>query len=100
MIAWFKKYEINEKEVGFIMTGGTASSFASLASEQVAGAVLTPPFDDKAVSKGFKKVYVDRRPDGHTDFRSGCVESRGLEQSRQSSKDHRGTTRGDRLDTR
>ena len=37
------------------MTGGTASSFASLASPQVAGAVLTPPFDDKAVSKGFKK---------------------------------------------
>ena len=38
MIAWFKKFEINEKDVGFIMTGGTASSFASLASEQVAGA--------------------------------------------------------------
>jgi len=40
------------------MTGGTASSFASLASGQVAGAVLTPPFDDKAVSKGFKKFML------------------------------------------
>ena len=58
MIAWFKKFEINEKDVGFIMTGGTASSFASLASEQVAGAVLTPPFDDKAVTKGFKKFSL------------------------------------------
>ena len=58
MTAWFKKFEINEKEVGFIMTGGTAGSFASLASDQVAGAVLTPPFDDKAVSKGFKKFML------------------------------------------
>lgn len=58
MMAWFKKVEINDKDVGFIMTGGTASSFASLASEQVAGAVLTPPFDDKAVSKGFKKFTL------------------------------------------
>ena len=40
------------------MTGGTASSFASLASQQVSGAVLTPPFDDKAVSRGFKKFVL------------------------------------------
>ena len=58
MTAWFKKFEINEKDVGFIMTGGTAGSFAALASEQVAGAVLTPPFDDKAVTKGFKKFML------------------------------------------
>src|SRR5262245_51170594 len=58
MVAWFKKYEMSEKDVGFIMTGGTASSFASLASEQVSGAVLTPPFDDKAVTKGFKKFML------------------------------------------
>lgn len=58
MTAWFKKYEINEKDVGFIMTGGTGGSFAALASEQVAGAVLTPPYDDKAVSKGFKKFML------------------------------------------
>ncbi len=56
--AWFKKFEINEKEVGFIMTGGTSGSFASLASGQVAAAVLTPPFDDKAVSQGFKKFML------------------------------------------
>src|SRR5215813_12903801 len=37
LMAWFKKVEINEKDIGFIMTGGTASSFASLASGQVAG---------------------------------------------------------------
>ena len=58
MMAWFKKVEISDKDVGFIMTGGTASSFASLASGQVAGAVLSPPFDDKAVSKGFKKFML------------------------------------------
>ena len=58
MMAWFKKFEINEKEIGFVMTGGTAGSFATLASGQVAGAVLTPPFDDKAVSKGFKKFML------------------------------------------
>src|SRR6185437_10556755 len=40
------------------MTGGTAGSFAALASGQVAGAVLTPPFDDKAVTKGFKKFML------------------------------------------
>ncbi len=54
-LAGFKKMELNEKDVGFIITGGTSSSFAVLASGQVAGAVLTPPFDDKAVSLGFKK---------------------------------------------
>jgi NitT/TauT family transport system substrate-binding protein len=58
LMAWFKKIEFNEKDVGFVMTGGTASSFASLASGQVAGAVLTPPFDDKAVSLGFKKFAL------------------------------------------
>jgi NitT/TauT family transport system substrate-binding protein len=58
MMAWFKKFEINEKEVEFIMTGGTSGSFAALASGQVAGAVLTPPFDDKAVTKGFKKFML------------------------------------------
>src|SRR4029078_5499597 len=30
MMAWFKKFEINKKEVGFIMTGGTSGSFAAL----------------------------------------------------------------------
>ncbi|MEK7230021.1 MAG: ABC transporter substrate-binding protein, partial [Candidatus Binatota bacterium] len=55
VLAGLKKMELAEKDIGFISTGGTASSFAALASGQVAGAVLTPPFDDKAVSLGFKK---------------------------------------------
>ena len=41
--------------MGIITTGGTADSFVALVSNQVAGTVLTPPFDDKAVSLGFKK---------------------------------------------
>ncbi|MBI2991222.1 MAG: ABC transporter substrate-binding protein, partial [Deltaproteobacteria bacterium] len=57
---WFlqaalKKWEIPEKDVSLISTGGTSSSFAVLTTNQVTGAVLTPPFDDKAVSLGFKK---------------------------------------------
>ena len=55
LLAALKKWEIPEKDVSLISTGGTASSFAALTSHQVAGAVLTPPFDDKAVSLGFKK---------------------------------------------
>lgn len=58
MTAWFKKYELNEKEASYIFTGGTGGSFATLASEQVAGAVLVSPYDDKAVSKGFKKFMM------------------------------------------
>jgi ABC-type nitrate/sulfonate/bicarbonate transport system substrate-binding protein len=53
--AALKKWEIAEKDVGLIITGGTTSSFAALASNQVAATVLTPPFDDKAVSLGYKK---------------------------------------------
>jgi len=55
MQAALKKWEIPEKDVSFISTGGTSSSFAALTTNQVVGAVLTPPFDDKAVSMGFKK---------------------------------------------
>ncbi len=58
MSAWFKKHELNEKEVTYIYTGGTSGSFATLASDQVAGAVLVSPYDDKAVSKGFKKFQM------------------------------------------
>lgn len=53
--AFLKKSEINEKEVGTINTGGTADSFRALTSNRVVGTVLTPPFDDKAVSLGYKK---------------------------------------------
>jgi ABC-type nitrate/sulfonate/bicarbonate transport system substrate-binding protein len=53
--AALKKWEIPEKDVGLIITGGTSASFAALTSNQVVGTVLTPPFDDKAVSLGYKK---------------------------------------------
>jgi ABC-type nitrate/sulfonate/bicarbonate transport system substrate-binding protein len=53
--AGFKKLGLDEKQVGLATTGGTSNSFAALTSHQVAGAVLSPPFDDKAVSAGFKK---------------------------------------------
>ena len=53
--AALRKWEIPEKDVSIISTGGTSDSFLALVSKQVAGTVLTPPFDDKAVSLGFKK---------------------------------------------
>ena len=53
--AALKKWEIPEKDVSIISTGGTSDSFLALVSKQVVGTVLTPPFDDKAVSLGFKK---------------------------------------------
>ena len=53
--AGFKKLGLDEKQVGRATTGGTSNSFAALTSHLVAGAVLSPPFDDKAVSSGFKK---------------------------------------------
>jgi NitT/TauT family transport system substrate-binding protein len=53
--AFLKKFEINEKEVNSISTGGTADSFRALTSNRVVATVLTPPFDDKAVSLGYKK---------------------------------------------
>ncbi len=53
--AFLKKSEINEKDVQTINTGGTADSFRALTSNRVVGTVLTPPFDDKAVSLGYKK---------------------------------------------
>lgn len=53
--AALKKWEIAEKDVGIISTGGTSDSFLALTTNRVAGTVLTPPFDDKAVSLGYKK---------------------------------------------
>ena len=53
--AFMKKFEINEKEVNAISTGGTADSFRALTSNRVVATVLSPPFDDKAVSLGYKK---------------------------------------------
>ena len=53
--AGFKKLGLDDRQVALATTGGTSNSFAALASNQVAGAVLSPPFDDKAVSLGYKK---------------------------------------------
>ncbi|MBM2802461.1 MAG: transporter substrate-binding protein [Deltaproteobacteria bacterium] len=53
--AGFKKLAIEEKQISLITTGGTSNSFATLTTHQVAGAVLSPPFDEKAVSLGYKK---------------------------------------------
>lgn len=53
--AGFKKLGLHDKQVNLVTTGGTSNSFAALTSNLVAGAVLSPPFDDKAVSLGFKK---------------------------------------------
>ena len=53
--AFLKKHEISEKDVGTISTGGTSDSFLALTTNRVVGTVLTPPFDDKAVSLGYKK---------------------------------------------
>ena len=53
--AGFKKLGLDEKQIGLLTTGGTSNSFAALATNQVSGAVLSPPFDEKAVSAGYKK---------------------------------------------
>jgi ABC-type nitrate/sulfonate/bicarbonate transport system substrate-binding protein len=53
--AFLKKSEINDKDVQSISTGGTADSYRALTTNRVVGTVLTPPFDDKAVSLGYKK---------------------------------------------
>jgi NitT/TauT family transport system substrate-binding protein len=53
--AGFRKLGLDEKHIAFLTTGGTSNSFAALATNQVAGAVLSPPFDEKAVSAGYKK---------------------------------------------
>jgi polar amino acid transport system substrate-binding protein len=53
--AGFKKLGLDDKQVSLATTGGTSNSFAALTSNLVVGAVLSPPFDDKAVSLGFKK---------------------------------------------
>ena len=50
-----QKLGLDEKQVGLVTTGGTSNSFATLTTNQVAGAVLSPPFDEKAVSLGYKK---------------------------------------------
>src|SRR5207244_11810883 len=50
--AGLKKLGLDEKQVSLVTTGGTSNSFATLATNQVAGAVLSPPVVEKAVSAG------------------------------------------------
>lgn len=53
--AGFRKLGFDDKQVSLVTTGGTSNSFATLMTHQVSGAVLSPPFDEKAVSMGYKK---------------------------------------------
>ena len=53
--AFLKKSEVSDKDIQTVYTGGTADSFRALTSNRVVATVLTPPFDDKAVSMGYKK---------------------------------------------
>ena len=53
--AGLRKLGLEEKQVSLVTTGGTSNSFATLTTNQVAGAVLSPPFDEKAVTLGYKK---------------------------------------------
>jgi ABC-type nitrate/sulfonate/bicarbonate transport system substrate-binding protein len=53
--AGFRKLGLDDQQVSLVTTGGTSNSFAILTTHQVSGAVLSPPFDEKAVSLGYKK---------------------------------------------
>lgn len=53
--AGLRKLGLDEKQVSLITTGGTSNSFSTLMTNQVVGAVLSPPFDEKAVTAGYKK---------------------------------------------
>ncbi len=80
--AFMKKSELNDKDVSTINTGGTADSFRALTSNRVAATVLTPPFDDKAVSLGYKKFAAAGRTGGNTLCRHGDFVKRNQDQSR------------------
>jgi len=43
-------------DVSFLETGGTSASFTALLSGQIGAAVVTPPFDSKAKSQGFREL--------------------------------------------
>lgn len=53
--AGFKKLGLDDRQIALVTTGGTSNSFATLTTNQVSGAVLSPPFDEKAVSLGYRK---------------------------------------------
>ncbi|HEY7067290.1 MAG TPA: ABC transporter substrate-binding protein [Chloroflexota bacterium] len=47
---------VPDEDVKFITTGGTSASYTALISGQIAAAVVTPPFDSKAKSQGFREL--------------------------------------------
>ena len=47
---------VPNEDVFFVETGGTSASFSALTSGQIGAAVVTPPFDAKAKSLGFREL--------------------------------------------
>jgi ABC-type nitrate/sulfonate/bicarbonate transport system substrate-binding protein len=70
--AFLKKFEMSEKDVGIISTGGTADSFRALTSNRVVG-----DFDAAVRRQGgvarLQKVHTARRPGGYSLRRIGYV---------------------------
>jgi NitT/TauT family transport system substrate-binding protein len=46
---------VPDEDVKFITTGGTSASYTALLSGQIGAAVVTPPFDSKAKSQGYRE---------------------------------------------
>jgi ABC-type nitrate/sulfonate/bicarbonate transport system substrate-binding protein len=46
---------VPDEDVKFVTTGGTSASYTALLSGQIGAAVVTPPFDSKAKSQGFRE---------------------------------------------
>src|SRR5438309_2742708 len=55
--AGLKKLGLDEKQVSLVTTGGTSNSFATLATNQVAGAILSPPFDEKRCHRAIRSFF-------------------------------------------
>jgi ABC-type nitrate/sulfonate/bicarbonate transport system substrate-binding protein len=47
---------VPDDDVKFLTTGGTSASYTALLSNQIAAAVVTPPFDSKAKSQGYREL--------------------------------------------
>jgi len=46
---------VPDEDVKFLTTGGTSASYTALLSGQIGAAVVTPPFDSKAKSQGYRE---------------------------------------------
>lgn|GEM_PF-3553347 len=64
--AFLAQNGVNPSDVQFIATGPQASKFAALTSGQIQGALLVPPFDIMAETKGMNPVGILR--DAFTDI--------------------------------